>query len=293
MRDRQNAIAQGLQPSVLIGLVGQGISQSRSPALHEAEAQALGIAYVYRLLDLDIFGLDIGHLPDILAWAMRMGFDGLNVTHPAKQAIIPLLDDIDEDAAGIGAVNTVRISEGRTKGFNTDCAGFAEGFRRGLPDASLETVVQVGAGGAGAATARAILKLGARQLTLVDVDAGRAEALAANLRPAFPEAIILSTNDSAGALAKASGLIHATPTGMAAHPGLPVAADSIRPDMWVAEIVYFPLETELLRVARAKGCAVVNGGGMAVFQAAAAMEIFTGLPVDPNRMLRHFATMGA
>lgn len=293
MRDRSNAIAQGLQPSVLIGLVGQGISQSRSPALHEAEAQALGIAYVYRLLDLDMLGLDIGHLPDILAWAVRMGFDGLNITHPAKQAIIPLLDEIDDDAAGIGAVNTVRIREGRTKGFNTDCSGFAEGFRRGLPDASLERVVQVGAGGAGAATARAILKLGAKQLTLVDVDVGRAEMLAAKLRTAFPEAIILSNDNSAGPLANASGLIHATPTGMAAHPGLPVAADSIRPDMWVAEIVYFPLETELLRVARAKGCAVVNGGGMAVFQAAAAMEIFTGQSVDPDRMLRHFAAMGA
>ena len=91
----------------------------------------------------------------------------------------------------------------------------------------------------------------------------------------------------------ADGLIHCTPTGMARHPGLPLRAELLQPSHWVAEIVYVPLETELLRVARAKGCRTVDGGGMAVFQAAGAFRLFTGVEPDGERMLRHFAAMGA
>ncbi len=278
--------------SRLIGLIGEGIGQSKSPALHETEGAALGIPYVYRLVDLHALGLNVGHLPDILDGMKRLGFDGTNVTHPAKQAIIPLLDEIDEDAAAIGAVNTVRIENGRTKGYNTDCSGFAEGFRRGIPDADLTHVVQLGAGGAGAATARAMLKLGAQRLTLVDADPARATALAARLATGYPDRTIDVAGDPAQVMGDATGLVHATPTGMAAHPGLPLSADLLRPDIWVAEIVYFPLETELLRVARSIGCRTVDGGGMAVFQAVAAMEIFIGAPVDADRMLASFQAMG-
>lgn len=276
----------------LIGLIGEGIGLSRSPLLHEAEGMALGIPYVYRLIDLHALKMDVGHLPDILDWMKRMGFDGSNVTHPAKQAIIPLLNEVDDDAAAIGAVNTVLIRDGRTIGYNTDCSGFAEGFRRGIPDADLAHVVQLGAGGAGAATARAILKLGAARLTLVDANPVRATALADRLAVGFPDAVIETVEDPARVMGDATGLIHATPTGMAAHPGLPLPAALLRPELWVAEIVYFPLETELLRVARRIGCRTVNGGGMAVFQAAAAMEIFLGQSVDTERMLAHFVTMG-
>lgn len=278
--------------SKLIGLIGEGIGLSRSPALHEVEAQALGIPYVYRLMDLHAMGMDVGHLPDILAWMKKVGFNGSNVTHPAKQAIIPLLDEVDDDAAAIGAVNTVLIRDGRTIGYNTDCSGFAEGFRRGIPDADLSHVVQLGAGGAGAATARAILKLGAKRLTLIDADPQRATALAERLRNGFPDVVVDAAQDPVMVMGTATGLIHATPTGMAAHPGLPLPADLLRPALWVAEIVYFPLETELLKVAAELGCRTVNGGGMAVFQAAAAMEIFLDRKVDHERMLAHFLTMG-
>lgn len=278
--------------SRLIGLIGEGIGRSRSPAMHETEGRALGIPYAYRLIDLHTMGMDVGRLPDILAWMKRLGFDGTNVTHPAKQAVIPLLDEVDEDALAIGAVNTVLIRDGRTKGYNTDCSGFAEGFRRGIPDADLSHVVQLGAGGAGAATARAMLKMGARRLTLVDADPARAAALAARLAAGFPDVAIATAETAAEAMADATGLVHATPTGMAAHPGLPLDAGLLRPELWVAEIVYFPLETELLRVARSIGCRTVDGGGMAVFQAAAAMEIFIDAPVDAERMLRNFLAMG-
>ena len=272
--------------SFLCGLIGAGIQASRSPALHEREADEQGLRYVYKLIDLDELAVGVEALPGLLSAAKRMGFAGLNVTHPCKQAIIPLLDELSADARAINAVNTVLIRNGRLLGHNTDWLGFAEGFRRGLPGAKLERVVQLGAGGAGAAVAHAALKLGVRRLTVFDIDPAKSAQLAANLG-------VDRGTDLAAAMAGADGLIHCTPTGMAKMPGLPLEARLLKARHWVAEIVYFPMETELLRVARTKGCRTLDGGGMVVFQAAGAFRLFTGIEPDAERMARHFASMGA
>src|SRR5256712_13176356 len=155
--------------SYLCGLIGAGIQLSRSPALHEREADEQGLRYLYKLIDLDQLGVGVESLPELLTAAKRMGFAGLNITYPCKQAVIPLLDGLSEDARALNAVNTVVIRDGRLTGHNTDWWGFAEGFRRGLPDARLERVVQLGAGGAGAAGAHAALGLGARALPPPDI----------------------------------------------------------------------------------------------------------------------------
>src|SRR2546425_12460230 len=156
-----------VRASYLCGLIGAGIQLSRSPALHEREADEQGLRYVYKLIDLDQLGAGVEALPELLTAAKRMGFAGLNITYPCKQAIIPLLDGLSEDARALNAVNTVVIRGGRLSGHNTDCSGFAEGFRRGLPDARLERGVQPGAGGAGARGARRDLRVGARVLNEV------------------------------------------------------------------------------------------------------------------------------
>ena len=132
-----------------------------------------------------------------------------------------------------------------------------------------------------------MLALGARRLRVVDTDRARAQALAAQLRE-HHSALVEVCATAGDALAGATGMIHATPTGMAAHPGMPLPAALLRPDIWVSEIVYFPHTTELLRAARALGCRTVDGGGMAVGQAVGAFELFTGLPPDPERMARSF-----
>ena len=274
--------------SFLCGLIGAGIQASRSPALHEREADEQGLRYAYKLIDLDQLGLGVEALPELLTAAKRMGFAGLNITYPCKQAIIPLLDRLSADARALNAVNTVVIRDGKITGHNTDWSGFAEGFRRGLPGAGLDRVVQLGAGGAGAAVAHAALTLGARELTVFDVDAARPAELAAKLG-----ARVKAGTDLAAAMAAADGLIHCTPTGMVKHPGMPLEAELLQSRHWVAEIVYFPMETELLRVARAKGCRTVDGGGMAVFQAVGAFRLFTGIEPDAERMMRHFLSMEA
>lgn len=280
----------------LVGLVGTGVGPSLSPALHMTEARALGLDYVYRTIDLDEWGISPTRIADVLSWARVLGFDALNITHPCKQLVVEHLDDIDPAAAALGAVNTVVFAEdGRTRGYNTDVTGFAHGFAEGLPGAAVDTVVLVGAGGAGTAVADALLRLGCRELHIVDLDVARAARLGADLAPRHPQAevAVSAFDDLPDLLPISDGVVHATPTGMAAHPGMAFSADVLHPRLWVADIVYRPLNTALLRAARAAGCRTLDGGHMAVHQATDAFALITGITPDAERMSKHFRSLVA
>ena len=288
------AVFAGSDRTTLVGLIGMGIQPSRMPALHEREGAAQGLVYIYRLVDLEVLRLGVEALPELLVAARRFAFTGLNVTHPCKQAIIPLLDELSPPASALGAVNTVVFAaDGRLVGHNTDWSGFAESFRRELADVPRRRVVLLGAGGAGAAVAHALLALGVGELSIIDTESARAHRLAAGLRDRFGEGRAIAARDVAAAVDTADGIVNATPVGMASHAGMPVARELLRPDLWVAEIIYFPPETKLLRAARERGCRTMAGGGMAVFQAAEAFRLFTGREPDRERMIRHFATLEA
>jgi shikimate dehydrogenase len=278
--------------ALLLGLIGGGIQASRTPALHEQEAAAQGLRCLYQLIDIDRLKLTGAALGELLTAAERMGFAGVNVTHPCKQAVIPHLHALSDEAEALGAVNVVIFESGRRTGHNTDAPGFAESFRRGLAGVALARVVQIGAGGAGAAVAHAALGLGVGRLTLVDTDAARADALADRLNQRFGAGRAVAAARAEDALPAADGLINATPIGMVGHPGQPVPSALLRPALWVADVIYTPLETALLRSARALGCRTLPGGGMAVFQAVEAFRLFSGRAADAERMLAHFATMG-
>lgn len=278
----------------LVGLIGASIATSLSPPLHEQEADELGLRYLYQLIETDR-PRDVGTL---VAAARRLGFTGLNITHPCKQTVLPSLDDLSPEAAAIGAVNTVLFTGGRIVGHNTDWSGFADGFTRGLPDAALDDVVLLGAGGAGAAVAHAVQRLGARRLAVIDVNRRRADQLVAALQRSGDgrrrcAAAAYGAGELGDQLRTADGLVNATPVGMTPHFGSPVPPDLLPPRLWVADVVYRPLETELLRTARERGCATLSGGGMAVYQAAAAFRLFTGHTPDADRMYRHFEALTA
>ena len=272
---------------LLVGLIGAGIQRSLTPAMQEEEARQHGLRLHYQLIDLDQTPDSVQQLPALLSSARIMGFAGLNITYPCKQAVLPLLDGLSPEAEAMGAVNTVVIRGGRMVGHNTDGAGWAWGFRRDLPHANKDCVVLMGAGGAGSAIAHTVLGMGAAQLRIVDTDSKRAAALVAALNSRYGAGAVSMPN-IAEALVDATGLIHATPTGMDKLPGLPLANALLRRSMWVSEVVYFPIETELLKAARAAGCATVNGGTMAIGQAVGAFELFTGLRADATRMEQHF-----
>ncbi|BCH35232.1 shikimate dehydrogenase (NADP(+)) [Mesorhizobium sp. L-8-10] len=281
----RHAIAGTGRPDVLVGLVGRGIQLSRSPVMHESEAARLGLSCAYVLIDFDALRLDDGDLAGVLDAAARLGFRGVNVTYPFKQAVLPLLDDVAPEAGAIGAVNTVVFGQMRV-GHNTDCWGFAESFRRQMADVPLGRVAVFGAGGAGSAVATALVELGAREIAIVDSDDIRADELVRRLgggRAAFAVA-----QDARTAVLSADGLVNTTPVGMARHPGTPFPPEFLHAGQWVADVIYFPQETELLRRARAIGCRTLPGTGMAVGQAARAFELFTGRAADMGAMADHF-----
>lgn len=284
-----------LTESYLVGLVGDGVLPSLTPPMHEHEGDVLGVRYLYRpidLLDLQLPGTAVGNL---LQQARTLGFNGLNVTHPCKQLVLEHLDEVTPDAQRLGAVNTVLIRDGQFVGHNTDCSGFGAALAGGLPDAALNRVVQLGAGGAGSAVAYALLSAGVQILDLVDVDPARAAARATELAGFFPDATVTAhaPEELPALMPVADGLVHCTPIGMAAHPGVPLDLALLEPRHWVADIVYRPIDTELVRAARAKGCAVLDGGRMAVAQAADSFRIFTGLEPDAERMRAHFLDLVA
>jgi shikimate dehydrogenase len=275
-----------------LGLAGRGILASRSPWLHESEAEAQGLSLTYELFDFDARGWDDAHLPGLLDELQARGFAGLNVTFPFKQAIIALLDDLSEAARRIGAVNTVHFEGGKRTGHNTDVSGFAESFRAGLTGAPVGHVLQIGCGGAGSATAHALMECGTKRLILFDQDDAKREELVGKLRQTFGVDRIVTGIRLGEAASLADGIVNATPMGMNRYPGLPLPVELIEGRHWVADIVYFPLETQFLQEAARKGCRALDGSGMAVHQAAAAFEIFTGFAVDCPRMTKNFMAFG-
>lgn len=277
--------------SCLVGLLGAGIGGSLARPLQEGEGRAQGIALAYRLVDADLLGLGVADTADVVRWAVRLGFDGFAVTHPFKTAVMSCVDEATADATALGSSNLVVFREGRSLAHNTDWVGFAGSLQAGLPEAVGDRAVLLGAGGAGVAVGYAALKLGAPHLAIVDQDLARAEEVRSRLAALAGPDRVEATSDLASALAGAGGLIQATPVGMDGHPGMPAPVELLRPDLWVADIIYFPRETELIRRARALGCRVLPGGGMAVHQHAAAFELLTGHPADVGRMSRHFAEL--
>jgi shikimate dehydrogenase len=275
----------------LVGLIGANIQKSLSPALHEDAFAAAGMLAHYHLMDLD--RLHGRRLETLFAAVKTTGFDGINVTYPCKQSIMPLLDELSADARQIGAVNTVTFSDtGRAVGHNTDLAGFRQSFEESLGRAAIEgkVAVLVGAGGAGRAVGFALMQLGAAQVVVHDTDTARATALVADLMLHYGAARCRLADDLPAAIAEAAGVVNATPVGMLGIPGNPVPAKALRNDLWVADVIYTPIETALVKSARGRGARVLTGGGMCGHQAAEAFRLFTGLAPDVARMHRTFAT---
>jgi shikimate dehydrogenase len=272
----------------LLGLIGAKIGRSISPAMHEAAARALGLDLHYHLIDTDRLGLGEQDLPRLLDSARLLGFTGLNVTHPFKEAVVRYLDMVEGVAAALGCVNTVVFREGRMIGHNTDHSGFVAGWERALPGIKPGRAALIGAGGAGRAIAHALVALGAAALRVTDLDPGRAQALAGELRAAHPALSVAVAPDARAAAEGADGVVNATPVGMHAYPGNPVPAAVLDGMKWASDAVYTPLETEFIVAARRAGAAVMTGQELAIGQAVDAFALFLGRPAPVDAMRAAF-----
>ncbi|MGO2633564.1 MAG: shikimate dehydrogenase [Galactobacter sp.] len=284
----------------LMGLIGEGVRPSLTPPMHEAEGAAQGLGYVYRPVDLLELGLEPAAVGSLLRSGMKLGFDAFNVTHPCKQVVLEYLDAVDPAAARLGACNTVLVQEGQLVGYNTDRSGFLSAIQEALPGADLTHVVQLGAGGAGSAVADALVSLGVAssapaRLTIVEPDVARAGSLVDHLREHHPAAdvVVGDPADVESLVGSATGLVNASPIGMFTHPGLPLPVSALHTGLWVADIVYRPARTQLIEAASALGCRVMEGGYMAVGQAADTFSMVTGLTADRTRMREHFRSLVA
>ena len=260
------------RPSFLTGLIGAPIAQAAAPAMHMQAADALGIRLHYQLIE--VAGADREALRALLEGVRRLGFSGINVTFPYKEAVIPLLDELSPSAKAIGAVNTIIVREGRLVGHNTDTTGFERAVQN-LPPAFLRgPVALIGAGGVGKAIAFALSRMAVEELRIFDADRAKAEQLARQLRDRQGVRRADSVED---ALRGAVGLVNATPVGMLPNRDMPAPESLLHRDLWVADAVYTPLLTPLLAAARAKGAVTMTGRDLAIYQAADAFELFTGL----------------
>ncbi len=278
----------------LVGLIGANIQRSLSPALFDDFCAASGCRGHYHLMDVE--RLAGRGLAELLAAARTAGFAGVNVTYPFKEKVLALLDEVSAEARQIGAVNTVTIGrDGATAGYNTDRIGFRRNFEERLGRGSVagQTAILVGAGGAGRAVAFALFDLGLKTLLVSDRSEAQAAGLVSALAAHHGAQCCRIEHDPASALAGAAGLVNATPVGMTGLPGMPVSAGSVEARHWVADVIYSPLETELVKAAAARGARVMGGAGMCVHQAVEAFRLFTGLTPDVARLHAAFAQAAA
>lgn len=273
----------------LLGLIGAKIGRSISPAMHEAAGAAIGIDVRYHLIDSDELGFGTADLPSILDGVRRLGFAGTNVTHPFKEAVLPLLDEVEGAARLVGAVNTVAVRGGRLIGHNTDHSGFLTGWQNVFGRRRPGRAALVGAGGVGRAIAHGLAALGLDEMRLFDLDDTRAEALAGSLASAWPDVRIEVAPDLAAALAGADGVVNATPIGTFAYPGMPVPESALAGLGWAADAIYTPLDTRFITAARKAGLATLTGQELAIGQAVDAFAIFFGRPAPADIMRAAFA----
>jgi len=269
-----------------IGLVGAGIATSLSPLLHEREAARLGLRdYAYDLIDLDRIDTPVERTGDVVREAIAAGYTGLNVTHPCKQVVLDVLDELSPGARTIGAVNTVVVRDRKLLGHNTDVSGFRAALRAQLPQVPLDRVLLLGAGGAGSAVAHALAEAGVSELVVADADEGRAAQVRARVHATDVRTV--GIDEVPALLSRCDGVVNATPIGMTGFAGSPVDPAALHAGLWAADVVYRPIRTEFLAAAAALGCPVLDGGHMLVAQAADTFELLTGVQPDRARMRAH------
>ena len=265
-------------------VLGHPVGHSVSPAMHNAALAQMGLDGVYVAFDVTPEGL-----ADAVRGLQALGIGGINCTIPHKEALLPLMDELSEEAAFIGAVNTIVFSDGRRIGHNTDAPGFLASLRAEGADPAGKEVLVLGAGGSARAVVVALARSGAR-VTVANRTVERAEELASQLNAKFHanavRAIELRAEVLGPTVAGADIIVNTTSLGMNPHsegmPELPV--DRIRPDAFVYDLIYNPLETRLLREARQRGARGAHGAGMLARQGALALELWTGRPAPAELM---------
>lgn len=266
----------------LVGVIGHPVGHTLSPKMHNAAFAASGLDYVYVPMDVRP-----ENLPAAVIGLRALGFQGFNVTMPHKEAILPLVDELDEASKVMGAVNTVMVQDGRLHGTNTDGSGFVEACEESGVGLEGARVLLVGAGGAAAAIAVAVLGEGARDLRILNRSPRRAEKLRERLWGAHPGAGITvhAATDPESAARGADVIVNATYLGMSNEDPLPVPVSCLGTNTAVCDAVYKRGgATRFIKLAGERGLRTVPGGRMLLYQGIQAQRIWTGKEPDARAM---------
>ena len=261
-----------------IGLIGQSISASRSPSLHNMLGELKQLPVSYELQELDCSAVEA--FTERLSLIREKGFIGTNVTFPFKQIAVDSADEVNDSVKKVGSTNTLLLKDGKVCAFNTDYTGFIRGYRTRLADQAAGKVLMIGAGGVGRAVAFGLFEVGATELFITDLNVAGAEALAQSLNDAGYKATVIAADEVADIAKGVDGLVNCTPVGHYKTPGNPLAASAFGGQKWAFDAVYTPLDTDFLKAANAAGLTIVSGFDLFFYQALDAFEIFTGVQVD-------------
>ncbi|MES2666128.1 MAG: saccharopine dehydrogenase NADP-binding domain-containing protein [Pseudomonadota bacterium] len=270
-----------MNDTIRLGLIGDNIARSQSPRLHRLAGAQNGRVVSYEPLVPHDMGLDFDSL---FARVAQGGYRGINVTYPYKERAAAKVRIDDPLVRAIGAVNTVLFDDGGPHGFNTDHSGFIAAYRRVLGTAAPGPVLMIGAGGVGKAVAFGLVALGLTEIRIADRDLAKAQALAAALVAARPGLTLRCGTDAADLAAGAAGLINCTPVGMVGHDGTPLPRAAMAGAVWAFDAVYTPVDTRFLQDAAAAGLRIISGYELFIGQGVDAWSIFTGLPLDYQRL---------
>ncbi|MBJ9988069.1 MULTISPECIES: shikimate dehydrogenase [Paenibacillus] len=267
---------------LLLGVIGDPIAHSKSPVMHKAALAALGIpgAYVPMRVSREQVGT-------ALEGIKALGFRGINVTIPHKLEVIPFLNELDETALKIGAVNTIVNDGGYLTGYNTDGIGYVRSLKEeAIAELKGKSILVLGAGGAARGIVYALTLEHPDRIYVANRTADKAEALAAEWK-ALADIRGMAMDDILAILGGVDVIINTTSVGMHPHTdGTPLDSERIPPGIVVSDLIYNPLKTRLLTDCEKKGCVIHGGLGMFVNQGAFALEYWTGLPAPVEAMRR-------
>ncbi len=261
-----------------LALIGSGLSRTRMPRLQIYLGELAGVPVDYQVIDTDT--LDDFCLETEVKRRADMGYRGLNITHPYKQRVVPMVQPMSSEIVTIGAMNTLLFDTDGWKGTTTDYTGFKHGYRHQLKGSQSGRVLIAGGGGVGRAIAFGLGDLGAEHLHIFDTDAGQATRLVDALSRSGFAASVVSAPEFVDCMAGVDGLVNATPLGMHKYPGTAFPVSRIGTQNWVFDAVYTPLNTEFITASRAAGLAILTGYDLWFFQGLDAFELFTGVNID-------------
>ena len=273
-------------PTIRLGLIGDNIAASRSPALHRLAGRMCGLDVRYDLLVPRDLKLDFEATFDR---ARSEGYRGLNITFPYKERVLARVKIADPIVRSIAASNTIVFEHPHAIGTNTDYTGFLAAYRAAFATLAPGRVALAGCGGVGKAIGFALAKLGADALRLFDTDAAKAKALAQALAGAYPAIDVRVAQTIEQACEGTDGLVNCTPSGMVGIGGTAFPDPVLRPRRWAFDAVYTPLDTPFLLASRTAGLSIMSGYELLLYQAVDCFRIFTGRDVDVVELRRALA----